>query len=66
MSVLKISQIKEKMIALDGLDWQILIEADYIANATENGYSKENISSFIQKIMKTESGIRLARSVFCL
>ena len=49
---------------IDGLDWQILIEADYIANATENGYSKENISSFIQRIMKTESGIRLAQSVF--
>jgi HD superfamily phosphodiesterase len=51
---------------IDGLDWQILIEADYIANATENGYSKENISNFIHKIMKTESGIRLAHAVFYL
>ena len=51
---------------IDGLDWQILIEADYIANASENGYSKENISNFIQRIMKRESGIRLAHAVFCL
>lgn len=51
---------------IDGLDWQILIEADYIANATENGYTKENVKEFIQKIMKTESGKRLAHAVFCL
>ena len=51
---------------IDGLDWQILIEADYIANATENGYTKENVKGFIQKIMKTESGKRLAHAVFCL
>ena len=52
--------------AIDGIDWQILIEADYIANAAENGYSREEIKGSIQKIMKTESGIRLIRSVFCL
>ena len=51
---------------IDGLDWQILIEADYIANATENGYTKENVKESIQKIMKTESGKRLAHAVFCL
>lgn len=51
---------------IDGLDWQILIEADYIANATENGYSEENIRNFMQRIMKTESGIRLARAIFRL
>lgn len=52
--------------AIDGIDWQILIEADYIANAAENGYSREEIKGSIHKIMKTESGIRLIRSVFCL
>lgn len=53
-------------LGINGLDWQILIEADYIANATENGYSKENIKNFIKRIMKTESGKRLVQSVFCL
>ena len=51
---------------IDGIDWQILVEADYIANAAENGYSEENVRNFIQKIMKTESGRRLAEDVFRL
>ena len=44
---------------IDGLDWQILLEADYIGNATENGYSKEKVKDFMQKIMKTESNLSL-------
>ena len=51
---------------INGLDWQILIEADYLANAAENAYSKENIKGFMKRIMRTESGTRLARAVFCL
>ena len=49
---------------IDGMDYQILVEADYIANATENGYSKENVSNFMAKIMKTQSGKRLLATVF--
>jgi HD superfamily phosphodiesterase len=48
---------------IDGIDYQILVEADYIANATENGYSQQNIETFMQKIMKTESGKRILKSV---
>ncbi len=51
---------------VDGKDWQVLIEADYIANASENGYSRKNVENFMQKKMKTESGKRLLRSVFRL
>ncbi len=51
---------------VNGIDYQILLEADYIANASENGYSKENIKNFIEKIMKTNSGIKLARQIFCV
>ena len=54
------------LTGIDGLDYQILVEADYIANATENGYSAENVERFIEKVMKTESGKRLARTVFCM
>ena len=36
---------------IDRIDYQILVEADYIANATENGYSVQNVESFIQKTM---------------
>ncbi len=49
---------------IDGIDYQILIEADYLVNAAESGYSRENIGNFIGKIMRTESGKRIARSVF--
>ena len=48
---------------IDGMDYQILIEADYIANASENGYSQDNVRNFMVKIMKTESGKRLLTSV---
>lgn len=48
---------------IDGLDYQILVEADYIANATENGYSRANINNFMMKIMKTESGKRLLTAI---
>ena len=46
-----------------GMDYQILIEADYIANASENGYGKESIMHFLDTIMKTASGKYLAASV---
>ncbi len=49
---------------IEGADYQILIEADYIANASENGYSKENVASFVAKIMRTDSGKSLTRSIF--
>lgn len=51
---------------IDSLDLQILIEADFIANATENGYSETKVRNFIQKIMKTDSGRSLAKDVFGL
>jgi hypothetical protein len=49
---------------IDGADYQILVEADYIANATENGYGSRNIENFINRVMKTRSGIQILRSIF--
>ena len=51
---------------IDGLDWQILVEADYIANAAENGYGRQSIQNFMDRIMKTDAGKRLCREVFCM
>ena len=51
---------------IDAIDWQILVEADYIANASENRYSRQNIQSFMEKIAKTESGLELIKAVFCM
>ena len=31
---------------VDGLDYQILLEADYIVNASENHYRRENLRPF--------------------
>ena len=41
---------------IDGPDFQILVEADFIANAAEKRYSKERIREFLNNTMKTESG----------
>lgn len=51
---------------IEGVDWQILAEADCIANASENNYSKQNIQNFADKIMKTDAGKRICSEVFSL
>lgn len=52
------------LTGIDGMDYQILIEADYIANASENGYSRQNVESFMEKLMRTDGGKKLACAVF--
>ena len=49
---------------IDAIDDQILIEADYIVNAFESGYSQQAIRSFMEHAMKTAAGIRLTKTVF--
>ncbi len=51
---------------VDGSDWQILLEADYIVNASEGGYAPEKIRAFLEGNAKTGSGKRLIREVFRL
>ena len=50
------------LTGIEGVDYQILIEADYIVNAAEQSYSRENIENFMEKVMKTDSGKRLAKA----
>ncbi len=52
--------------SVNGLDYQILLEADYIVNADESCYSKENIQSALKKIFKTGTGITLFKSIYLL
>lgn len=47
-----------------GVDYQILIEADYIVNAAESGYSAEQIKNFANTICKTSSGRALLEAVY--
>ena len=49
---------------IDGADYQILIEADYIANAAENGWSAGNIANFAENMCKTAAGRSLIKAVF--
>lgn len=48
---------------VDGDDYQILLEADYIVNASDNGYTEANIRYFLENIVKTDSGRRILRDV---
>jgi len=49
---------------VDGLDWQILLEADYLVNANESGYSEDNIRHFADSLCKTRSGRELFTSIY--
>lgn len=49
---------------IDGLDYQILIESDYLVNADESGYSFNNIQNFGKRYFKTKSGIQLLNSIY--
>lgn len=49
---------------VDGLDWQILLEADFLVNAYEDGLEKESIKTFREKVFRTETGTRLLDIMF--
>lgn len=49
---------------IEGLDYQILIEADYIVNADEGNYSLENIQNTCDNIFKTKTGIEILKSIY--
>ncbi|WP_312432705.1 HD domain-containing protein [Lacrimispora sp.] len=51
---------------IEGIDYQILIEADYLVNADEGDYSEANIRNVMEHIFKTETGISLLKSVYKL
>lgn len=49
-----------------GDDWQILLEADFLVNALEEGYSKEAILNARENIFKTETGKNLLSEFYGL
>ena len=51
---------------IEGSDYQILIEADYMVNASEKGLGKTEIAAFVEKYFRTKSGTALIQSVFSL
>ncbi|URZ08708.1 HD domain-containing protein [Clostridium felsineum] len=49
---------------IDGLDYQILVEADFIVNIFEDSMDKNAINSIKEKYFKTSTGIALIDSMY--
>ena len=49
---------------VDGIDWQILLEADFLVNADEGSASRETIGQMLRNVYKTETGKRLLSSIY--
>ncbi len=49
---------------VDGPDYQILLEADYLVNADEVGYTREHIEQTLNNVFKTPTGTALLRSIY--
>ena len=49
---------------VDGIDWQILLEADYLVNADEGNQDKEKIEARMASMYKTKSGTALLKSMY--
>ena len=48
---------------VDGIDYQILLEADYLVNADEANYSQEKIRGAMERLFKTATGTALLKSI---
>lgn len=49
---------------INGLDYQVLVEADYIVNAEEYGFSAENIRNACAGFFRTTAGTNLLKAMF--
>lgn len=49
---------------INGIEHQILLEADYLVNAGENHYSKKSVDSAENQIFRTNTGKRLLCSMY--
>lgn len=49
---------------IDGIDYQILVEADFLVNMYESNMSANAIKSTLKKIFRTETGKKYCRIMF--
>ena len=49
---------------VDGPDFQILLEADYLVNADESAYSPANREAAAKQLFRTPAGLALLRSIY--
>ena len=51
---------------IDGTDYQILVEADFLVNIYEDGISRDAAEHTYKKVFKTKAGRRICREMFGL
>ena len=49
---------------VDGLDYQILLEADFLVNSFEDNLDKKTVITFRDKVFKTQTGINILNTMF--
>ncbi len=52
--------------AIDHIDFQLLVEADFLVNSAEDQLSKNQILNFAKNVYKTESGFNYLKLLFPL
>lgn len=51
---------------VDAVDYQILLEADFLVNADENGLDRQHIETFRRQVFRTQTGSRILDSIYHL
>lgn len=51
---------------IDDIDYQILVEADFLVNAYEDNLSEASIINVRNKLFKTKTGIKMLNDIFSL
>ena len=49
---------------VEGLDYQIILEADFLVNAGESGYDRSAIENFRENVFRTAAGMKLLDSMY--
>jgi HD superfamily phosphodiesterase len=49
---------------IDGMDYQILVEADFLVNISEDKMDADAIKSIREKIFRTETGIHFIKTMY--
>lgn len=49
---------------IDGIDYQILVEADFLVNLFENETSRKPAETALERIFKTETGKEICKTMF--
>ena len=51
---------------VEGADWQILLEADFLVNLYEDQVPQTGVSAALERIFRTPTGCRLCRTMFSI